>query len=195
MRGNAQLDDQLLFERIAAGDEAAFRLIFDAYRLRLYALALKMLRSGSEAQEIVQETFLSLWTSREKLPAVTNASSYIFTIAYHKIYRQLKQTAIDARKLQALIAAGEISQNSTEENMAARESQHLVAMAVQQLSPQRKQVYLLSRGEGLTLDEIAVRMGVSRNTVKNHLVEALKQIRTYLKKGSLRMFSTFMTAL
>jgi RNA polymerase sigma-70 factor (family 1) len=176
--------DHALFARIARGEEPAFRELYDRYRSRLYGLALRMTRSPQESEEILQETFLNLWAYRDKLPAVQDPPAYIFTIAYNKIYASLRHIAGDARRLSELIARVELSDNQTIEHLDFRESEGLVRQAVDQLPPQRKLVYQLSRQEGLDYDQIAARLGISRNTVRNHLVEALKDIRAWLQRSA-----------
>jgi RNA polymerase sigma-70 factor (family 1) len=176
--------DQELFARIARGDEPAFRALYDRYSSRLFGLALRMTRSPQEAEEVLQETFLNLWAYKDKLPGVLDPPAYIFTAAYNKIYGSLRQIASDTRLLQALINRIEEGDNPTLEQLEFRESEALIREAVDHLPPQRKMVFQLSRQDGLDYDQIAAKMGISRNTVRNHLVEALKDIRAWLERSA-----------
>jgi RNA polymerase sigma-70 factor (ECF subfamily) len=176
--------DHDLFIRIAAGDETAFRELYDRYSSRLYGLALRMTRSPQDSEEILQETFLNLWAYKDKLSSVLDPPAYLFTTAYNKIYASLRHIAGDARLLQELISRIQDGDNQTLERLEFKESEALIKEAVDKLPPQRKLVYQLSRQEGLDYDQIAKRMGISRNTVRNHLVEALNDIRAWLQKSA-----------
>jgi len=178
-------DDMQLFSRIAAGSHAAFQVLFNNYRGRLYALALKMVKSPVVAEEIVQDVFMSVWENRERFTAITNPDSYIFTIAYHRVFRYLKKAAKETRLLEEIIAIMGDAANATEETVTANESSRLIDKAVYHLPSQRRTIYELSRNNGLSHEEIARHLNISRNTVKNQLVLALKYIRTALQKGVL----------
>jgi RNA polymerase sigma factor (sigma-70 family) len=132
------------------------------------------------AEEIVQEVFISLWTSKEKLSEVGNPDSYIFAIAANKIYDWMKKMANEEKmKKHVWKAIGNIS-NITFETLDLHASQDLVNKAIEQLSPQQKKIYLLSRQQGLSHAEIARQLNLAEKTVSNHLTEALRLIREYL---------------
>jgi RNA polymerase sigma factor (sigma-70 family) len=80
------------------------------------------------------------------------------------------------------------SLNNVEEQQAAADCNGLLERAITLLSPQRRQVYCLSRNQGMNYEQIAAQLQLSRNTVKNHLVEALRFIRKYLVKNGISLF-------
>lgn len=178
-------DEKRLFAHIAMGDEAAFRVLFDRYRTRIYAIAFKLTKSTSVAEEIVQEVFLAIWLNKEKFEDVKDTSAYIFSMAYHKVFFYLKKASREAILLETIIATMQQGVNNTEETVAANESRWIIDKAVQQLPPQRQTIYRLSRQDGLSHEEIAHQLNISRNTVKNQLVQALRYIRVCLQKGAL----------
>ena len=157
-----------------------FKCIFDTYKNRLYAYVLAVSHSPYAAEEITQEIFLKLWQCRDVLSEVSNMDAYIFTIARHKTLNYLRNAATDIRVLAELQSRMNAVADDVSEHVLFRESDRMAAEAVTLLSPQRRRVYQLSRQEGLNHAEIAVRLQLSRNTVKNHLVEALKFIKGYL---------------
>lgn len=181
----ALYNEEQLCSRIAAGEEAAFRVLFDRYRQRLYALVLKMVKSPAIAEELVQEVFMNIWEYRRRLKEVRDVDAYIFSIAYHRVFRHLKKAARETQLLENIIRMMEPAGNSTEEHILANESRQLIDRAVHRLPSQRRIIYELSRREGLNHEEIASQLNISRNTVKNQLVQALKYIRTCLQKGAL----------
>lgn len=160
-----------------------FKCIFDTYKNRVYGYVLAVAHSAYTAEEITQEIFLKLWLCRDMLGQVGNLEGYLFTIARHKTLNHLRKAATDARLLRELQSMMRPSANNVEEYATSADYDHILQEAVALLSPQRRQVYQLSRVQGLNHEEIAVHLQLSRNTVKNHLVEALRFIRGYLGRN------------
>lgn len=177
------------FQRLAKGDESAFETLFELYKKRVFGVAFKMLKSEVEAEEIVQDVFLSIWLAQSKLGYINDPEAYLFTITYNTIYAYLKKASRDQQFLKTIINHITHIQNTTEEAIAANETNKLINEAIQQLPPQQRTVYELSKQEGLSYDEIAGRMQLSRNTVRNHLAEAMKTIRAFLKKAAMLFIS------
>ncbi len=178
-----------LFNSLAKGDERAFATIFELYKKKVFSVALKMLKSEAEAEEIVQDVFLSIWMAKARLDAINDPEAYLFTITYNTIYTHLKKASRNRQLLNTIINHLAQIQNTTEDTVTANETGKLIHKAIQQLSPQQQTVYQLSKQEGLSYDEIAERMNISRNTVRNHLAEAMKTIRAFLKKTAMLLLS------
>lgn len=178
-------DLKAYFSDIAEGDASAFKSVFELYRGRVYGIAFKMLKSEPEAEEIVQDVFLTIWIRREKLTDVNDPEAYLFTIAYNTVYACLKKTSRREELINKLIDRISEIQNSTEETVVHRETQSLINDAVLTLPPQQRAIFQLSKQSDLSYDEIADRMHLSKNTVRNHLAEAVKTVRMFLKKTAL----------
>ena len=161
--------------------DESFKCLFDNYKHRLYGYVLAITHSHYTAEEITQEIFIKLWLCRDVLNQVENLDGYIFTIARNKILNHLRKAAYDVRLLKELqergLSAG--SGNNVEERAMAGEYARLLQDALALLTPQRRLVYVMSRQRGLNHAEIADQLQLSRNTVKNHMVEALRFIRHY----------------
>lgn len=184
MSDNQSYDLKVCFFGIANGDESAFKDVFECYRKRIYGIALKMLKSEHEAEGIVQEVFLSLWLNRAKLSDIRDPEAYLFTIAHNTIYAYLKKISRDQKLLNDLIDRMADIQNTTQEMLSGRETQKLINEAVQQLPPQQRIVFQLSKQNDLSYEEIARQMHLSKNTVRNHLAEAMKTIRFFLRSAA-----------
>lgn len=177
------------FQSLAQGDASAFGTIFEFYKKRVFSVAFKMLKSEIEAEEIVQEVFLSIWMAKSKLSHINDPEAYLFTITYNTIYTHLKKTSRNQQLLKTIINHLTDIQNTTDDTIAANETNKLINEAIQQLPSQQRTVYELSKLDGLSYDEIAVQMQLSRNTVRNHLAEAMKSIRVFLKKTAMLFIS------
>ncbi len=172
--------DRILLQYVANGDKEAFRQLFDLYKLRLFSFVLQMTHSKVDAEEIVQDVFAKLWEIRTDLVQVDYPGKYIYTIARNKTLNHLAKLARDRQLLQQVWLNVSQTDNSTEAILQAQESQRLIGEAINRLSLQRQTIFRLSREQGLTHEEIAVHLGLSKSRVKNILVEILKHIKDYL---------------
>jgi RNA polymerase sigma-70 factor (family 1) len=170
-----------------------FKRLFDSYKNRIYGYVLAIARSPYAAEEITQEIFIKLWLCRDLLPQVENLDGYIFTIARNRTLNYLRKAAYDTRLLRELQELAMPQHNNVEELALVTDYERLLRDALSMLSPQRRLVFQLSRDGGLNHEQIAEQLHLSRNTVKNHMVEALRFIRSYLgQHGSLMILIFFL---
>ncbi|MGN7822750.1 RNA polymerase sigma-70 factor [Chitinophaga sp. 22536] len=173
---NSELDLLLL---VSQGDEAAFARLFHTYHQRLGAFVFQLTGSLSMAEEIVQEVFIRIWEKRDKLSQVSHFHPYLYTTAKNYTFSFLKKLGRELEhKQQWEMTVTADTGNPFEETMDAR-YRRIIDEAIEELPAQRQRVYLLSRDEGLRQAEIAERMAISRETVKKHMVLALRAIRSY----------------
>lgn len=183
--------DRALLKLVAEGDKLAFRQLFDLYKLRLFAFVLHLTNSKADAEEIVQDVFAKLWESRGMLSKVEFPDKYIYTIARNKTLNHLTKLARDRQLLNQLWVNLSQTDNTTEEILQAQESGRLISAAVSRLNEQRQTIFRLSREQGLSHDEIAAQLGLSKSRVKNILVEILKHIRDHLARHAALVSAIF----
>lgn len=142
---------------------------------------MKLTRSAEDTEEVIQETFMRLWISRDKLEEVQALHAWIYTIAANECYKFLKKRSSRAHGLSDLGKGRVIAEDqSTLQALHLKEVRRLVTEAVNQLPQRRRRVYQMSRDEGMKIPEIAAALHISPNTVKNTLVTSLGFIRKYL---------------
>jgi RNA polymerase sigma-70 factor (family 1) len=171
------ITDELLTQ-LKNGDMLAFDRIYELYCHKLFSFVFKILKNEAEADDIVQEVFVKIWESRDKLEDYKLLNSYIFTIAYNNSIDLIRKRINNTRYLEHLKNSAIINVTPTiisqiEFNELNIQAEKLIA----NLPERQKQVYLLHREEGLTYPEIAEKLGISKNTVENHMVKALKYLR------------------
>ena len=142
-------NEKILFRQIAEGDQQAFRQIFDQYKNELFSTAIKLTKSQLTSEEITQEVFIRLWVSREHLVKVDNPGSYLFRMLFNEISSYLKKESNQERLIKAAMRLSRSSVNATEEMVDANDSRRRINEAVENLPPQQKAVYKLSRQQGL----------------------------------------------
>jgi RNA polymerase sigma-70 factor (ECF subfamily) len=167
-----------LLGRIAEGDEAAFTLLLRHFRNKVYTQSLVYLKSALIAQEITQDVFLKVWANRSGLPHIDNFSGYLFIITRNEIISALRKKGRELAALsESLVENGWIP----DQQLLYKESYQLLLQGIEALPPARKDVFKMSRLEGLSYEEIAERQGISRNGVKDHIVKSLLFLRNYLR--------------
>lgn len=172
-------NEKELLERIAAGDEAAFSVLFYTYHQQLGDYIFRLTRSLATAEEIVQEVFVKLWTKKHLLKEVNNIQSYIYRLSRNHTLNSLRQLAKERAGKDAWIRdAGPLEEDPVYNEQYFR----LIDEAISKLPPQQQKAWLLSRKEGLMHEEIAHEMHISRETVKRHIQLALRFIMSYVRQ-------------
>ncbi|MBN8856851.1 MAG: sigma-70 family RNA polymerase sigma factor [Sphingobacteriales bacterium] len=179
MRTGDLYKEKELLALIAKSDEAAFAELFDHYRNRIYSSARKLSRSAVIAEEIVQNVFLKIWLNRADLTGVNNFSAYLFVITRNEVYLALNRIA-RSYKIHSLFSKEQPpSDNDNERRFMDREYQNLLQKAIERLPVQQKKVYQLMKVQGLKREEAASLLRVHPETVKSHLAQAVKSVRSY----------------
>jgi RNA polymerase sigma-70 factor (ECF subfamily) len=164
--------------KISKDDEEAFSQLLRVFWNKVYTQALTYLKSSFPAQELTQDVFLKIWMSRRKLPDIDNFSGYLFIITRNEIISLLR------KKESELVQPNETLKEEIwipDQQLQYKQSYATILKGVELLPPARKNIFKMSRVEGLTYDEIAAQMNISRNGVKDHIVKALLFLRNYLR--------------
>lgn len=164
---------------VAEGDQGAFSHLFYTYKDKVYTIALRLTESPVMADEVVQEVFMRLWTRRTTLPEVRAFEDYLFIMTRNYVFTAMKKVALRYRTEDSWNGLLPSSENVTESAIMISEYEAVLQRAVDLLSPQQRQVYLLSRDKELKREEIAAMLQISPETVKTHLARALRSVRTY----------------
>jgi RNA polymerase sigma-70 factor (family 1) len=173
-----------LLARIAMGDQAAFARMIREYTRLVYPYLLHWLKNAQRAEELTQDVFMRVWDKRDKLVPVENIGGYLYVISRNMALDELdkqwaKAAAISPDEMNNLLTRSAFTSSTP---LELKELSVILDRAINALPPRRKEVFLLSRREGLSYDSIAAQLGVSRSAVRQHIVEALVYLRHYLKE-------------
>lgn len=169
-----------LLQLVAAGDELAFRNLFDRYRPNIYTTALRFTNNDWMAEDIVQDTFVKVWLEKDSLASLTNFEGWLYILAKNitlnvlkkkKNYKTFYEEEVQDALLRYFPAADYLVQE--------KEFQNLLKRAVDRLPPKQKKTYKLIKEEYHKRNEVAAILNVSPETVKWNLEQAMKSIRAY----------------
>ena len=182
MFNQAEYNELTALQRLSEGDETAFDQLFHANWDHVYSAAFTMTRSADIADDIAQETFISLWRDRQNLTEIKNLKGFLYThvkFQVHKVFRRMKVEDAFAMYLRHK-GSTENEVPEQEASLAVKELEVSLQRGVAQLSPQQQRAFRLSREQGLTHEDISKLMGVSKKTVKDYIVRSLAFLRPYL---------------
>lgn len=159
------------------GDHAAFERIFLFYFNKVRYFINGFVKSDADAEELAQDVFVKIWTNRDGIDPSRNFNTYIYVIARNATMNFLRGKYVRESFVADQMKADGDGSASGEDLIMALEMDLLVDMALLKMPAQRKAVYEMNRKEGLSNDEIAQRLNISKKTVENQMSLALKELR------------------
>jgi len=177
-----------IFKKIINNDVQAYEVLFKEYYKFLCSYAYGLTRDRHVAEEIVEDFFVTLWNNRQKINITTSVRSYFIGSVHNRClnYLQREKTKFNfSQDISKLIDKEEIIGDRliTVEvpSLLTNELENALAKAIEKLPPGCKEIFLLSRYNDLSYEEIARKLNVSLNTVKTQMKVALCKLREYLK--------------
>lgn len=174
------LEESVLLHRLKEGDINAYVKIYNAYHTSLYAYVIKFLKIPELAEDVLQEVFLKIWEVRKRIDPELSFKAYIYRISRNCVFKLLKKIASeDELRLQVLFKIS-ATVEQPDIKIQWQQYQQFLSTAIGHLPPQRQIVFQMCRLENKKYDEVAAELGISRNTVKEHMVLAVRFIKEYL---------------
>ena len=181
----AQLSDIELLKAVARHDETALAAIYDRYRVILFGLLVRILKSREEAEDVLQEVFLQVWNRAAAFDDTRGRPfTWLVTLTRSRGIDRLRSLA--ARERVAIAGAREASEEVSDAVADAfrSEQREVVTAALEQLPEEQKQSLMLAYFDGLTQSEIAAKLGAPLGTVKTRIRSGLRKLRDLLGNQS-----------
>lgn len=191
----AQAEDSTLLQALQLGNHAAFEILYNRYSKKLYWNLLRMIKDRDQAEEILQELFVKVWEKRTQISEEYSFQGYLRFVAKNMVTDYYRKLARMYKAEQELKLTNTEYSNSTEESVFSRETTVLLQSAINTLPEQRRIAFNLCKIEGKSHKEAAEIMGISPNTVHNHLVKATQTIKATLTPERLPNPALILTAL
>lgn len=177
-------NEKIVLRELAAGEENAFRQLYDQYAELIYSVALLHLKQTELAEDLVQSVFLKLWESRTELGHVQAFAGWLYVLTRNTIISILRKQGTQAAYLDFLKQRTGIIHAHPEQELLRKEELQLIRRGIEQLSAQQRMALTLQREEGLSYQGIGERMGISPNTVRVHLFKAMESLRSFMQRHS-----------
>ena len=179
------ISDSELAWKIKTGDKAAYQELFIRYSPRIYNFSHSYLKNKADAEELVQDVFLKIWEKRELLDHAKNIKSLIFKIAVNSIYDFIRKKNIINAFNDFAKANFETGTENTWHSVILEDMNQNLQNLVMQLPEQQQKIFQLSKIDGLSSDEIAAKLNLSKRTVENHLYRAVSYLKEHFSNQSL----------
>jgi len=183
------LTDLQLIYLLKEDDQHAFAEIYSRYSESLAGFAASKLYSMDAARDVIHDLFVKLWEDRKQLNITLKLRAYLFTITRHRIIDEIRKNITRNEYAAMLRLFTKAYEPNAEQQLAMKELQQIVENSVAQLTPKVKEIYKLSREENLSIPEIAEKLQLSEQTVKNQLSTSLSHLRKSLSKISVLIIS------
>lgn len=169
--------DETTIEALQQGSHKAFEEVFLAYFDKVKHLLIGLLRSENDAEELAQDIFVRLWMNHISIDPNKAFNTYLYTTTRNAALNYLKHKLVEENYKNSFSSLDEEEADSSDEILFAKEISLLVEMAVSRMPVQRKKIYQMSREKGISNNEIAEELGISKKTVENQLSLALQEIK------------------
>jgi RNA polymerase sigma-70 factor (ECF subfamily) len=180
-------EDNIWVFYLKQGNTKAFEQLFLKYQKKLYYFGYKILKNKEEAENLVQAVFMDVWENREQINEEKSFSGYIFKIAKNKISNLLRKKINEQMYFDYITEQKSNNEELKTDELISQQFEEIFDKLINSLPERRKEIFLLSRNDGLTYKEIALKLNISENTVDTQIRNALDYLReryNALKKES-----------
>jgi RNA polymerase sigma-70 factor (family 1) len=168
------------WERVKTGDDKAFAQLFNLLWKEMFGYAARLMQDNTEAQDIVQELFTQLWEKRESLSTVDKIKPYLYQWMRHSILNRIQEQGIRKKHLEAFRYTVEETTDTTFSLLVENDLQQQILKSINSLPDRMREVFWLSRMEHLSVSEIASKLNISEQTVRNQINIAVNRIKTVI---------------
>ena len=180
-----------IIRRLKKDDKSAVDELFSYYYPRLYHFSKSILKIENDIDDILQEIFVKIWLNRQKIGNVETFNSYIFTITKNEVLNLIRSNLRDRSFKDELYLRSVAEEYHTQNPLEYHEIKTGIEKVVGGLPEKRKQVFILSRTEGLSNKEIAQQLNISEKTVEDHITHAIKYIKSSMHEMGMISFLYF----
>jgi len=163
-------------EALSYGDQRAFDVLFREYFPKIKKFLLGFLKDEAEAEDLSQDVFVKIWQNRSSLINVENLNAYLYCAAKNTLYNYIERS--QKATFYSIVQTMEIpTTDQVEEMLMVEDLEKLIGYTIDQMPPQRKTIFNLSRNSHFSNEEIALQLNISKRTVEGHISAALADLR------------------
>ena len=191
-------EEEVVIQRLQAGDEKSFALVYNHYYSSVQAQVLHILHSPEMTEDVTQEIFIRIWENREKLSEVRSFKSYLFITARNYTLNVLKSASRSEAAMGEIIRYLDKYRNTTQDQVQDNEYLRFINRQLEALPPRSREIFNMCRVQSKTYNEVAAELGISRDAVKSRMVHVMKTLRSSIEKETglpLALFLALMSRL
>lgn len=178
-----KIHDSECIRQLQEGNESAFTAIYEQYWATLFKYVIRILPEENEVADVVQETFVTFWELRNRLAKVRSIKAYLFIMARNLAFRRFRENLRQETAGEHLVEFYANTEVSMELTIELKDLADLIDAEIGRLPEKMREVFVLSRKEHLSYQEIAERLEISDETVKKQISRALKYLRVRMDKS------------
>ncbi|WP_319500043.1 RNA polymerase sigma-70 factor [uncultured Draconibacterium sp.] len=171
------IDLHKILSALAQDDEASLEKLFNYYYPRLFNFSKSILKLEDGIDDILQEVFVKIWKNRKNINSAATFNSYIFIITRNLLLNELRRRLSFQNTKEEVKRLSLANEYSLSEQIDYQELKEKIDAFVEELPDRQKEVFLLSRSEGLSHKEIAEKLGIKPKTVEYHITLAVKCLK------------------
>lgn len=170
-----------LVAALRTGSEPAFRELFNRYAGKVFRYTMRFVSTEPVAEELMQDVFMKVWNYRENLDAAQSFNNFLFRITKNHILNYLRDTQRDVALNKEYRQSLSSYHNAVEESLIHEEYIAIANKAIAMLPDKRRSIFIMSRLEGKSYEQIAQALDISKDTVRLQMIKSIKSIREYLR--------------
>jgi RNA polymerase sigma-70 factor, ECF subfamily len=176
--------DETTVKSFVDGDMRAFDIIYFVFNPKLQRFVYTLVKTEIDTEEIVQDVFVKVWENRENLKSFTSFESYLFSIAYHTTISLLRNRLRETRYLEFVRSVQiEVDDDGVPDDLNWEVIDQQLYHLIEEMPPRQMEVFKMKHYQGFSYKEISDKLGISVNTIENHIVKAHKFLKKNLRKG------------
>lgn len=189
MSATTQNNESDILQLLQKGNIDAYVQLYNRYHGQLYSYILQFVKVPSVAEDILQDVFLKIWELHAGIKPELNFKAYLYKISRNKVFKHFQQLGNNQQmRIQLLYHLPKYISDS-DLQLAWQQYEQLLHNAITQLPPQRQKIFKLCREENMTYAQVSQQLGISTNTVKEHMVLAMKSIKEQLGRNEQNIFA------
>ena len=174
------VEDRDLVLALKSGDKGAFKTLYNKYKTQMVLFTIRFIKQKDAAEDIYHDAFAQIWLSRESLDETKSFSSFLYIVIKNRTLDQIRKKIQDQSFRSQL--GEDLSHDESLNGVMSQDFDKLFKESLNLLTHKQREVYLMSRSEYKTYQEIAESLDISVNTVKSHMTSATSILRKFINK-------------
>lgn len=184
-------NDSNMLSLLADGDEATFSQVYETYWEDLFKYVMRILNDLDETADVVQESFISFWEIKTQIPRIRSLKAYLFILARNKAFKRLKENLKNQQLVDNMSSFYAAHSTQIPESVELKELSDWIDAEINKLPEKMREIFILSRKQYLSYQEIAQLLNISDQTVKKQIYNSLKFLRLHIDPAYLPYLTLF----